>query len=114
MSVVIDPVGSGLVSSLARPGENVTGLSLMAPDLIGKNLEVLRELVPKGSRIAALWNPDNPGSAAQLREANTERGPGGFSFELSRRGLPPRSTAPSPRWRVSARPRSWFCLTPFS
>ena len=69
MSVVIDPVGSGLVASLARPGGNVTGLSLMAPDLVGKQLEVLKEVVPKVSRVALLWNPDNPGSAPQLREA---------------------------------------------
>jgi putative ABC transport system substrate-binding protein len=69
MSVVIDPLGSGLVASLARPGGNVTGISLMTPDLVGKQLEVLKEVVPKVSRVALLWNPNNPGSAAQLREA---------------------------------------------
>jgi putative ABC transport system substrate-binding protein len=69
MSVVIDPVGSGLVTSLAHPGGNVTGISLMAPDLVGKQLELLREVVPKVSRVAILWNPDNPGSAPQLRQA---------------------------------------------
>lgn len=69
MSVVIDPVGSGLVASLARPGGNVTGLSLMAPDLVGKQLELLKQVVPKVSRVALLWNPDNPGSAPQVREA---------------------------------------------
>jgi len=69
MSVVIDPVGSGLVPSLARPGGNLTGTSMMATDLVGKQLEVLKELVPKGSRVALLWNPANPKSAPQLREA---------------------------------------------
>jgi putative ABC transport system substrate-binding protein len=69
MSVVIDPVGSGLVPNLAHPGGNVTGLSMMAPDLVGKQLEVLKEVVPTVSRVALLWNPDNPGSASQLREA---------------------------------------------
>jgi len=69
MSVVIDPLGSGLVASLARPGGNVTGISLMTPDLVGKQLEVLKEVVPKVSRVALLWNPANPGSAPQLREA---------------------------------------------
>ena len=69
MSVVIDPVGSGLVPSLAHPGGNVTGTGLMAPDVVGKQLEVLKEVVPKVSQVALLWNPDNPGSAAQLREA---------------------------------------------
>jgi len=69
MSVVIDPVGSGLVASLARPGGNVTGLTIMASDLVGKQLELLKEVVPKVSRVALLWNPANPGSAPQLREA---------------------------------------------
>jgi|SRR5262245_14706848 len=69
MSVVIDPVGSGLVPSLARPGGNVTGLSMMAPDLVGKQLELLKEVVPNVSRVALLWNPANPGSAPQVREA---------------------------------------------
>src|SRR5207249_7870180 len=58
-----------LVDSLARPGGNVTGLSMMAPDLIGKQLQVLKEVVPKVSRVALLWNPDNSGSVPQLREA---------------------------------------------
>jgi putative ABC transport system substrate-binding protein len=69
MSVVIDPVGSGLVPSLAHPGGNLTGTSMMAPDLVGKQLEVLKEVVPKVLRVALLWNPANPGSASQLREA---------------------------------------------
>jgi putative ABC transport system substrate-binding protein len=52
-----DPVGIGLVSSLARPGGNITGLSLMAPDLDGKRLELLKEAFPKVARVAFLWNP---------------------------------------------------------
>ena len=69
MSLVLDPVGIGLVPSLARPGGNVTGTSFMAPDLVGKQLELLRELVPKVSRVALLRHPANPGSALFLREA---------------------------------------------
>ncbi len=52
---VADPVGSGLVSSLARPGGNITGLSLMVPDLDGKRLELLKEAFPKVARVAFLW-----------------------------------------------------------
>jgi len=69
MSLVNDPVGSGLVASLARPGGNVTGLTIMSPDLVGKQLELLKEVVPRVSLVALLRHPDNPASAAQLREA---------------------------------------------
>ncbi len=64
-----DPVGSGLVASLARPGGNVTGLSLLSPELVGKQLELLREVVPKVSRVGVLWNPANRTHALSLREA---------------------------------------------
>jgi putative ABC transport system substrate-binding protein len=69
MSLVNDPVGSGLVASLARPGGNVTGLTVMSPDLAGKQLQLLTEVVPTVSRVALLWNPDNPAGTAMLREA---------------------------------------------
>jgi putative ABC transport system substrate-binding protein len=52
-----DPVGSGLVTSLARPGGNVTGLSNVSPELVGKNLELLRQIVPEVRRVAVLWEP---------------------------------------------------------
>jgi len=54
---VADPVASGLVSSLARPGANVTGLSNLSPELVGKRLEQLKEAVPRASRVAILWHP---------------------------------------------------------
>jgi len=69
MSTVADPVGSGLVASLARPGGNVTGLTVMSPDLAGKQFQLLKEVVPKVSRVALLTNPDNPSSARFVREA---------------------------------------------
>ncbi len=69
MSLVLDPVGIGLVASLVRPGGNVTGTSFMAPDLVGKHLELLKEVVPKVSRVALLRHPGNPASALYLREA---------------------------------------------
>ena len=69
MSLVNDPVGSGLVASLARPGGNVTGISMMGPDLAGKQLQLLKEVVPKVSLVALLTNPANPSSAHFLREA---------------------------------------------
>jgi putative ABC transport system substrate-binding protein len=63
-----DPVGNGFVASLARPGGNVTGLSTLAPELSGKQLELLKASVPKLSRVAVLGNSANPGNALALKE----------------------------------------------
>ena len=63
-----DPVGSGIVSSLGRPGGNVTGLSSVVADLMGKRLELLREVVPRVSRIAAILNTSNPAVALEWKE----------------------------------------------
>ena len=63
-----DPVGSGFVASLARPGGNVTGLSAISPELSGKRLELLREVVPGLSRVAFLWNPDVRGNLFEYKE----------------------------------------------
>jgi putative ABC transport system substrate-binding protein len=62
MVVAADPVGTGFVVSLARPGGNVTGLSNISPELSGKRLELLKEAVPRLSRAAFLWNPDLRGA----------------------------------------------------
>jgi putative ABC transport system substrate-binding protein len=64
-----DPVAVGLVASLARPGGNVTGNSILAPELNGKRLELIRELVPGVSRIAALSNPTNPITVLDVKAA---------------------------------------------
>jgi putative ABC transport system substrate-binding protein len=70
MIAVSDPVGAGLVESLARPGTNVTGTSSMTAEIVGKQLELIKEILPRVSRTAALWNPANPiFQALQLREA---------------------------------------------
>jgi putative ABC transport system substrate-binding protein len=58
MASIADPVGSGLVASLAQPGGNVTGLSIMATDLTAKRLQLLKEAMPRVARVAVLWNPD--------------------------------------------------------
>jgi putative ABC transport system substrate-binding protein len=75
MVAVSDPLGSGLVASLARPGANVTGTSSMTSELAGKSLEMLKEVVPTVDRVAVLWNPDNAIFQAQLlREAQLAAG----------------------------------------
>ena len=64
-----DPVATGFVASLARPGGNITGLSLITPELVGKQLELLKEVLPKVSRVALLGNPANPHYALHARHA---------------------------------------------
>jgi len=62
-----DPVRAGFAASLARPGGNVTGMTFLSSELAGKRLELLKQAVPTASRVAVLWNPDNPGGPADLR-----------------------------------------------
>ena len=75
-----DPVGNGFAASLARPGGNITGLSTLAPELSGKRLELLKEIVPKLARVAVLGNTTVPGNAQALREA--ELAAGAFGIKL--------------------------------
>jgi putative ABC transport system substrate-binding protein len=103
MAAAGDPLGTGLVASLARPGGNVTGMSLMAPDLGGKRLELLKELLPRLARVAVLWNAANPYPAILFKETQAAgrtlgieiqslevRGPDDFNgaFELARKHGP--------------------------
>jgi ABC-type uncharacterized transport system substrate-binding protein len=68
MIAVSEPVATGLVASFARPGGNITGLTSMAPEIDGKRLELLRELVPNISYIAVLWNAGSPIQVIQEKE----------------------------------------------
>ena len=66
-----NPVATGLIDSLARPGGNLTGLTSLVRDLSGKRLELLKEVVPKISRVAVLWNADEEGAAIAMKEYET-------------------------------------------
>ena len=68
MVAASDPVGTGFVASLARPGGNVTGTSRMSPETSAKRLELLREAVPRLSRVAVIWNPDVRGAVLDFKE----------------------------------------------
>src|SRR5258705_5466635 len=83
-----DPVGTGFVASLARPGGNITGLSLQSPDLSGKRLQLLREIVKDLSRLAILLNPDDPPVVFSLRETEKAARASGMEISLveARRG----------------------------
>ena len=69
-----DPVGSGLVATLARPGGNVTGMSTLSPELIGKRLQLFKEAIPGISRVAVLSNPTIPSQALEVKEAKVAAG----------------------------------------
>lgn len=92
--IVSDPVGSGLVASLPRPGGNVTGISNMLPALSGKVLELLLELIPGAARVAVLWNPDNPAKLLELQELRAAARTRGVALrELPARSAPEIETA---------------------
>jgi ABC-type uncharacterized transport system substrate-binding protein len=81
-----DPVASGLVDSLARPGGNITGFTEISPVLAGKRLELLKETIPKLSRVAVLWDPLTSSTAQQWKESQLparELGLQLYSMEIS-------------------------------
>jgi putative ABC transport system substrate-binding protein len=101
MVTVADPVAFGFVRSLARPGGNITGFAFQHPELSGKRLALLKETIPKLSRVAVLWNADNPYKAVDMKEVEAAaaglgvmlqslavRGVDGFdsAFESARHG----------------------------
>ncbi len=82
MTAIGDPVGLGLVASLAQPGGNVTGLSNMSGDLAGKRLELLKEVVPAARRIAVMMHPDDPIVPIQVKDINATAARIGVTLEL--------------------------------
>jgi putative ABC transport system substrate-binding protein len=77
-----DPVASGFVASLARPGGNITGLATLAPELSGKQLELLKEIVPRLSRVAVLGSSTHPGTAQSLKEMELAAGALGVKHQF--------------------------------
>ena len=81
MTQDVDPVETGLVGSLARPGGNITGLSTLAPEMSGKQLELLKEIVPKLLRVAVFETSTNAGNTQQLRETDLAAGVFGIKVQ---------------------------------
>src|SRR4030095_5351372 len=83
MLVVVtgDPVGTGLVASLARPGGNITGFSIMSPELSGKRLELLKEAVPKIKRVGVLWDALQPDNIHDFKTTQLAAGRLGFQIQ---------------------------------
>jgi putative ABC transport system substrate-binding protein len=71
MTVSADPIISGIVASLARPGGNVTGMSALASEMAGKRMELLKEVIPRASRVAVLWNSDNKSKIAEWKDTQS-------------------------------------------
>jgi putative ABC transport system substrate-binding protein len=82
MAYHTDPVGTGLVSSLARPGGNITGLSVLSPELGGKRLEILKEIVPRLSRVVVIGSSTLPGNAQIIRETEFAAGSLGVKLQF--------------------------------
>ena len=78
-----DPLGTGLVASLARPGGNVTGLSAATAELAGKSIEIIREIVPSMRRVAALADPSNPFSKPFLEQIHLAAGTAGVAVHVA-------------------------------
>jgi len=85
MAIVTDPVGLGLVPSLARPAGNITGLTIQSPELSGKRLQLLKEAVPRLTRVGVLWDANEPGRRALVTETEAA---------AARLGLPLRTYEP--------------------
>ncbi|PYN82945.1 MAG: ABC transporter substrate-binding protein [Candidatus Rokuibacteriota bacterium] len=82
MARSVDPVAEGLVATLARPGGNVTGVSFMIPELGSKRLELLKEIAPRVTRLAVLWNPATGGSDLELRATRAAASKLGVALKL--------------------------------
>jgi putative ABC transport system substrate-binding protein len=80
MIAIGDPVRAGLVRSLARPGGNVTGNTILSPDLAPKRLQLVKEIIPSAARVALLWNPDNVSNVVILEQLRDAAPPLGLAF----------------------------------
>ena len=106
-----DPVGSGFVASLARPGGNITGLSTLAPELSGKRLELLKEIVPKLSRVAVFGTSTQPGNAQSLEEMELVATAFGVKLQYLD-VLSPKDFEPAFRAATKGRPDAVLMLLP--
>ena len=104
-----DPLGGGLVASLARPGGNATGLSMQASDTVGKRLELLRELLPDLRRLAVIANGDNPQAVQEIAEVRRQPARSASMSTCSKSGAPKISQG---RFRRSRAVRRHFMCVP--
>ena len=111
LAVVADPLGSGIVSSLARPGGNVTGLTYFQPELAAKRLELLKEIMPGLTDVGILLNSTNPANEPIVPHMSGSPSRSSWSFTNSACAQPPISKELSRRWQPSVSARSWSSTT---
>lgn len=112
-TAVGDPVETGLVAGLPRPGGNLTGLALISAEPSGKRLQLLKEVVPRASRVAVLWNPDDPGHGLAVKGAEiAARAFWAWSFKRWSSECTATSMEHSRRLRGGAPGPSWSWTTP--
>jgi putative ABC transport system substrate-binding protein len=115
MTYVSDPVGSGFVASLARPGGNITGLTNFGPELSGKRLELLKEILPKTSRVAILLNPAASIQPFLVREMQPPAAALGIKLlPLEHRGRSPKQVEEAFESLKNSRPDALMVLPPLS
>jgi putative tryptophan/tyrosine transport system substrate-binding protein len=108
-----DPVGIGHVASLARPGGNITGLSMLLTDLAAKELEILTEVLPQVKRIGVLWNPTTPSHVPAVRQSRTPAKSSGSSLSWCLSEPPRTSRARSRPWCENRPAGFWSCRRRF-
>jgi putative ABC transport system substrate-binding protein len=111
MGAIGDPLGSGIVTNLARPDANITGFSSLAAELEAKRLELLKEALPGLSRVAILFNPTNRYMPLALQSVRQARKRCTHRLRSTRSMTPSRSTQRSRDWRKSGPTRSWCSRT---
>lgn len=111
MAVIADPVAMGLVQSFARPGGNITGFSILAPELGTKRLEILKEAVPGVKRVGVLWNSANPVNAS-VQTSSIAEAARGLGIEIELVGAPNRDGLAAAFERFKAQPVSAVLTVP--
>jgi putative ABC transport system substrate-binding protein len=112
MALINDPVGNGLVASLARPGGNTTGMASLNQDVTPKQLELLHSVLPKATTIAALFNPTNPSNVPLLDNVKVQAASRGITVQDFAVNTPDELTSHSARSPHNDPMRCWSCLMP--
>jgi putative ABC transport system substrate-binding protein len=110
MTISADPIGSGIIASLARPGGNVTGMSALASEMAGKRIELLKEVLPGVLRVAVLWNSDNKSKIVEWKDTQAAAKTTGLTL-ISAEARTAEQLEPALGWILRERPDALITLT---